>query len=226
MFLKTDLMRLSCLPAHEFLLPFCSENFSWILRPSLFLNAQFLCLVHFITESSFLPTPSLHSHCYLFSLGRASSSLEYLRVSCLWNLINFTRQSQSNHLTCNLPGQNHHGPSQLSKNIKAFPDIASSSLPRLFFNPLWLVPHSSSKRVLALTLPSCTPRYTYRRYGYFHSTCSFSYQHSTYPSSPILAMNFLGFFFFLQPPEQHLFSVCFLFHFCFCYYLPLFPPWI
>lgn len=67
------------------------------------------------------------------------------KVSCLWNLINSTCQYQSDHLTCNLPGQNHHGPSQLSKNIKTFPDIASSSPPHLFFNPLWQVPHSSSK---------------------------------------------------------------------------------
>ena len=137
------------------------------------------------------------------------------KVSCLCYLINSTHKFQSNHLTCNIHVKNQHGPSHLSKNTKALPNIVSSSLliSSLTFYGKYLM---TQARQYLLLIAIITPRYIYWRYGYFHSRNSFSYQHSTCPSSPVLAINFQVFFFSLQPPE-HLFSVCFLFHFCSCY---------
>lgn len=128
----------------------------------------------------------------------------------------FNPQVPEHHLTCNIQVKNQHGPSHLSKNTKALPNIASSSLliSSLTFYGKYLM---TQARQYLLLIAIIIPRYICMRYGHFHSTSSFSYQHSTCPSSPVLAINFQAFFFSsLQPPE-HLFSVCFLFHFCSCY---------
>ena len=161
------------------------------------------------------PTHSLFAYPLLCLDFRQSQLLLRIsqKVSCLCYLINSTHKFQSNHVTCNIHVKNQHGPFHLSKNTKAFPNIASSSLliSSLTFYGKYLM---TQARQYLLLIAIIIPRDIYRRYGYFHSRNSFSYQHSTCPSNPVLAINFQVFF-FLYNPQNIYFQYVFYFVFVF-----------